>query len=141
MLKLGREDRLSHIINLRSNKRIEAIEITKEIKELILKSNFSSGLAFIYSPHTTSGIMINESYDPSVVEDINAFLSKLAPKERDYNHLEGNSDAHIKSSIIGPSKIIIVENEKLVLGTWQGVFFMEFDGPRSRNVYIKLIKS
>jgi len=75
-----------------------------------------------------------------VVEDINTFLSKLVPHNRDYKHLEGNSDAHIKSSIIGPSKIILVENEKLVLGTWQGIFFMEFDGPRSRNVYVKLIK-
>ena len=141
MLKFGRDDRLSHIINLRSNKRIEAIEITNEIKELISKSNISSGVALIYSPHTTSGIMINESYDPSVVEDINVFLSKLAPKDRNYKHLEGNSDAHIKSSIIGPSKTIIIENEKLVLGTWQGIFFMEFDGPRSRNIYVKLIKS
>ena len=140
MLKLGREDRLSHVINLKSNKRLEAIEITKEIKEVISKSNFSSGVALIYSPHTTSGIMINESYDPSVADDINSFLSKLAPKDRDYKHLEGNSDAHIKSSIIGPSKTIIIENEKLVLGTWQGIFFMEFDGPRSRNVYVKLIK-
>jgi len=141
LLKFGRDDRLSHIINLRSNKRIEAIEITNEIKELISKSNISSGVALIYSPHTTSGIMINESYDPSVVEDINVFLSKLAPKDRNYKHLEGNSDAHIKSSIIGPSKTIIIENEKLVLGTWQGIFFMEFDGPRSRNIYVKLIKS
>ncbi len=140
MLKLGRDDRLSHVIKLRSNKRIEAIEITEEIKKFISKSNFSSGVAFIYSPHTTSGIMINESYDPSVAEDINSFLSKLAPRGIDYKHLEGNSDAHIKSSIIGPSKTIIIENEKLVLGTWQGIFFMEFDGPRSRNVYVKLVK-
>jgi len=131
---------LNQIINLRTKKRVEAIEITKEIKELISKSNFSFGLCVIYSPHTTSGIMINESYDTSVVEDINTFLSKLAPNTRDYKHFEGNSDAHIKSSIIGPSKTVIIEDEKLVLGSWQGIFFMEFDGPRSRNIYIKLIK-
>lgn len=131
---------MNHIINLKTNKRIEAIEITNEVKEIISKSNFSSGLCVIYSPHTTSGLMINESYDPSVVDDINTFLTKLAPHNSNYRHLEGNSDAHIKSSIIGPSKIIIIENEKLVLGTWQGIFFMEFDGPRSRNVYVKLIK-
>jgi len=131
---------LNHILNLKTNKRIETIEITKEIKELISKSNFYSGLCVIYSPHTTSGIMINESYDPSVIEDINNFLSKLAPHKKDYLHLEGNSDAHIKSSIIGPSKTVIIEDEKLVLGSWQGIFFMEFDGPRSRNIYIKLIK-
>lgn len=119
---------------------IEAIDITKKVKEIISKSNFSSGLCIIYSPHTTSGIMINESYDPSVVEDINTFLSELVPHNRKYKHLEGNSDAHIKCSIIGPSKTIIIENEKLLLGEWQGIFFMEFDGPRSRNVYVKLIK-
>lgn len=131
---------MNQIINLRTNKMVEAIDITKKVKEIISKSNFSSGLCIIYSPHTTSGIMINESYDPSVVEDINTFLSELVPHNRKYKHLEGNSDAHIKCSIIGPSKTIIIENEKLLLGEWQGIFFMEFDGPRSRNVYVKLIK-
>lgn len=131
---------MNHIIKLKTNKRIDSIEITEEVKEIISKSNFSSGLCVIYSPHTTSGIMINESYDPSVVEDINTFLSKLAPHDGGYKHLEGNSDAHIKSSIIGPSKTILIENGELVLGTWQGIFFMECDGPRSRNVYVKLIK-
>ncbi|KYC52391.1 MAG: hypothetical protein AMQ22_00849 [Candidatus Methanofastidiosum methylothiophilum] len=131
---------MNQIINLRTNKMVEAIDITKKVKEIISKSNFSSGLCVIYSPHTTSGIMINESYDPSVVEDINTFLSELVPHNRNYKHLEGNSDAHIKCSMIGPSKTIIIENEKLVLGEWQGIFFMEFDGPRSRNVYVKLIK-
>lgn len=131
---------MNQIINLRTNKMVEAIDITKKVKEIISKSNFSSGLCIIYSPHTTSGIMINESYDPSVLEDINTFLSELVPHNRKYKHLEGNSDAHIKCSIIGPSKTIIIENEKLLLGEWQGIFFMEFDGPRSRNVYVKLIK-
>ena len=91
---------MEYTINLRTNKRIEAIEITKEIKEFISKSNFSSGICMIYSPHTTSGILINESYDPSVLEDINNFLSRLVPHDFDYKHLEGNSDAHIKSSIM-----------------------------------------
>lgn len=140
MLKLGWDDNLEYTINLRTDKRIEAIEITKEIKEFISKSNFSSGICIIYSPHTTSGILINEGYDPSVLEDINNFLSRLVPHDVDYKHLEGNSDAHIKSSIIGPSKSVIIENQNLVLGQWQGIFFMEFDGPRSRNVYVKIIK-
>jgi secondary thiamine-phosphate synthase enzyme len=131
---------LNRIINLKTNKRIDAIEITKDVESIISKSNFSSGLCLIYSPHTTSGIMINEGYDPSVVEDINNFLSKLVPHNIEYKHLEGNSDAHIKSSLIGPSKTIIIENGKPALGTWQKIFFMEFDGPRSRNVYVKLIK-
>ena len=94
----------------------------------------------VYSPHTTSGIIINESYDPSVLEDITTFLSDQVPHNIDYKHIEGNSDAHIKSSIVGTSKIIIFENGELLLGTWQGVFFMEFDGPRSRKVFVKLIK-
>jgi secondary thiamine-phosphate synthase enzyme len=131
---------LKHIINIKTNKRIEAIEINNQINEIISKSNFSSGLCIVYSPHTTSGIMINESYDPAVIEDINSFLSKLIPHHGNYSHNEGNSDAHIKSSLIGPSKNVLVENGKLVLGTWQGIFFMEFDGPRSRTVYVKLIE-
>ncbi|NYT04619.1 MAG: YjbQ family protein [Candidatus Methanofastidiosa archaeon] len=131
---------MNHIINLKTNKRIDSIEITKDVESIISKSNFFSGLCVIYSPHTTSGIMINEGYDPSVVDDLNNFLSGLVPHNRNYKHLEGNSDAHIKSSIIGPSKTIIIENGKLSLGTWQQIFFMEFDGPRSRNIYVKLIK-
>jgi len=131
---------LFYTINLKTKRRIEAVEIKNHINKIILESKFSSGLCFIYSPHTTSAIMINESFDPAVVDDINYFLSKLAPKEGDYNHLEGNSDAHIKSSLIGPSKTVIVENGRLVLGTWQGIFFLEFDGPRTRTVNVKLIE-
>ena len=131
---------MNHTINLKTNRRIESIDITSKINEIISKSNLSSGVCIVYSPHTTSGITINESYDPSVIEDINVFLSKIVPYNNHYTHLEGNSDAHIKSSIIGSSKILIFENRELLLGTWQGVFFMEFDGPRSRNVAVKLIK-
>ncbi|KYC45556.1 MAG: hypothetical protein APG12_00967 [Candidatus Methanofastidiosum methylothiophilum] len=131
---------MDQTIYLKTIKRVEAIEITKEVKDIISKSKLSSGICLIYSPHTTSGIMINESYDPSVVEDINKFLSELVPHNLRYRHLEGNSDAHIKSSIVGHSKTIIIQDEKLVLGTWQGIFFMEFDGPRTRKIFVKLIK-
>lgn len=131
---------MNHILNIKTNKRIEAVEITNKVNELISKSNFFSGICVIYSPHTTTGILINEIYDSSVVEDIQTFLSKLVPHKDDYKHIEGNSDAHIKSSIIGPSKTITIENEKVVLGTWQGIFFMEFDGPRLRNIYVRFIK-
>ena len=129
-----------YTINLKTKRRIEAVEIKKHINDIILESKFSSGLCFIYSPHTTSAIMINESFDPAVVDDINSFLSKLVPQQGDYNHLEGNSDAHIKSSLIGSSKAVIVDNGSLVLGTWQGIFFLEFDGPRTRTVNVKLIE-
>lgn len=128
------------MINLKTSKRVEALEITNHINKIISDSNFNSGLCIIYSPHTTSGILINESYDSGVIDDINTFLSKLAPHIGDYAHLEGNSDAHIKSSLIGPSKTLLVDNQKISLGTWQGIFFMEFDGPRSRKVFVKLIK-
>ncbi|HPU90894.1 MAG: hypothetical protein BWX56_00072 [Euryarchaeota archaeon ADurb.Bin023] len=129
-----------YTINLKTNKRIESVDITRKINEIISKSKLSSGICMVYSPHTTSGIIINESYDPSVLEDITTFLSDIVPHNIDYKHIEGNSDAHIKSSIVGTSKIIIFENGELLLGTWQGVFFMEFDGPRSRKVFVKLIK-
>jgi len=131
---------LYYTINLKTNKRIESVDITRKINEIISKSKLSSGICMVYSPHTTSGIIINESYDPSVLEDITTFLSDIVPHNIDYKHIEGNSDAHIKSSIVGTSKIIIFENGELLLGTWQGVFFMEFDGPRSRKVFVKLIK-
>lgn len=129
-----------YTINLKTDKRIESVDITRKINEIISKSKLSSGICMVYSPHTTSGIIINESYDPSVLEDITTFLSDKVPHNFDYKHIEGNSDAHIKSSIVGTSKIIIFENGELLLGTWQGVFFMEFDGPRSRKVFVKLIK-
>ncbi|KYC57696.1 MAG: hypothetical protein APG08_00170 [Candidatus Methanofastidiosum methylothiophilum] len=129
-----------YTINLKTNKKIESVDITRKINEIISKSKLSSGICMVYSPHTTSGIIINESYDPSVLEDITTFLSDIVPHNIDYKHIEGNSDAHIKSSIVGTSKIIIFENGELLLGTWQGVFFMEFDGPRSRKVFVKLIK-
>ncbi len=125
---------------METNKKNESIEITNEVKDIISKSKILSGLCIIYSPHTTSGIDINESHDSHVMEDVNNFLLKLVPHNKEYKHLEGNSDAHIKSSIIGNSKTLIIEKGKLVLGTWQGIFFMEFDGPRTRNVYVKLLK-
>ncbi len=131
---------MNSVIEIRTNKRIEAVDITNEINKIISDSSFSSGLCIVYSPHTTSGIMINESFDSAVIEDINSFLSKLVPHKDNYLHHEGNSDAHIKSSLIGPSKTLTFGNQKIILGTWQGIFFMEFDGPRSRKVHVKLIK-
>lgn len=131
---------MDYTIELKTNKRNESIEITNKVEDIISKSKLSSGLCIIYSPHTTSAIDINESYDPSVVEDIHNFLLYLIPQDNNYKHLEGNSDAHIKSSIIGNSRTLIIQKGRLVLGKWQGIFFMEFDGPRSRTIHVKLIK-
>jgi secondary thiamine-phosphate synthase enzyme len=126
-------------ISVTTLKRIEFIDITSQVKDLIKKENIRNGIAIIYTPHTTAAITINENADPSVKYDINEYLSKTIPYRAGYTHLEGNSDAHIKSSIIGCSEQVIVENGSLLLGTWQGIFFCEFDGPRHRKVFLKIL--
>ena len=128
------------ILNINTNKREELIDITSQIKELVSKKSWKDGVLYIYTPHTTAGITINESADPSVAYDIIDTLKKLIPLSNHYRHIEGNSDAHIKSSVIGCSVNCFVEDGNLVLGTWQGIFFAEFDGPRKRKVYVKFIK-
>ncbi|MFO7875024.1 MAG: secondary thiamine-phosphate synthase enzyme YjbQ [Desulfovermiculus sp.] len=126
-------------INVQSAKREELIDITGQVREMIREQKWQNGVLLLYCTHTTAGITINESADPSVVRDILVFLSRTVPRQGDYKHLEGNSDAHIKSSLIGCSEQVIVDQGKLVLGTWQGIFFAEFDGPRSRKVMVKWI--
>jgi secondary thiamine-phosphate synthase enzyme len=117
--------------------RSEMIDITSNVEEELKRSGLKDGVCFLFVPHTTAGITINESADPSVATDIQAMLNKLIPWEGSYRHLEGNSAAHIKSSLIGNSVMVFVESGHLKLGTWQGIFFCEFDGPRSRKLYIK----
>ena len=126
-------------INISSKQREEFIDITESIKDIIDKSKVKEGLCIIYTPHTTSAITINENADEDVKTDIISYLSKLIPNSQGFRHLEGNSDAHIKSSLVGASETIIIENNKLVLGTWQGVYFCEFDGPRNRKVHIQIL--
>ncbi|WP_017980974.1 secondary thiamine-phosphate synthase enzyme YjbQ [Methanocaldococcus villosus] len=125
---------------VRSKKREELIDITNLLLDAIKRSGVNEGFAIIYAPHTTAAITINENADPTVKGDIINYLSKLIPKNYNYKHLEGNSDAHIKSSIIGCSEMIIIKDGKPILGTWQGLFFAEFDGPRERKVYIKIFE-
>jgi len=127
-------------ISIKTNKRIEAVDITDEVQKKIEESNIDNGICFLYVPHTTAAIVINESYDESVSADILEFLSKLVPKNGNYKHAEGNSDAHIKSALIGNSLFVAVEKGKLCLGRWQGILFLEFDGPRSREVWIRVVK-
>ena len=126
------------IVSIQTHKRKEALDITKTIKNSI--GDVKSGLVVVYVPHTTAGVIINEAYDSDVADDIMGKLEELVPYSKNYKHLEGNSDAHIQSSMVGSSVSIIVENSKLMLGRWQGVFFMEFDGPRRREIYIKIIE-
>lgn len=119
--------------------RNEFIDITHKIEEMISKSGVKSGICVVFVPHTTAAVTINENADPSVKSDIVKTLNKVIPPNWDYTHIEGNSDSHIKSTLVSPSITLIIENGKLVLGTWQGVYFCEFDGPRRRKVFIKIL--
>jgi len=126
-------------IEIKSSKRIEFIDITDKINSIIAASKIKEGICFLNVPHTTAGITINENADSSVVYDILTKTNQLIPENNNYTHFEGNSDSHIKSSLFGQSLSIIIENNRALLGTWQGVFFCEFDGPRNRKVYIKIL--
>lgn len=126
-------------IDIKSSYRCEMINITKKIKDIITKSGVKSGICVLYVPHTTAGVTINECADPDVVSDMSSFLSHLIPQLGSFRHSEGNSDAHIKATLTGFSQHIIIENGNIVLGTWQGIFFCEFDGPRNRKLHIKII--
>ncbi|MDL1968063.1 MAG: secondary thiamine-phosphate synthase enzyme YjbQ [Deltaproteobacteria bacterium] len=128
------------ILKVKTRAKTELIDITSEIHDLIRSSSIKKGFCMLYVPHTTAAVTINESADPSVKSDILMILNKIIPWEAEYRHLEGNSPAHIKSTIVGASELIAIENEKLVLGTWQGIFFCEFDGPRNRKVNVHLYK-
>jgi len=126
-------------IKVESKSKNEMIDITSDIQKLVTAENLQQGHVIAYVPHTTAGITINEGADPSVQRDIIETLKKLIPEHDDYRHMEGNSDAHIKASLMGSSVTVIVENNKLFLGTWQHIFFYEGDGPRHRRVYVDLI--
>ena len=115
------------------------VDITNQVEEEVRKSNLKSGVCVVYVPHTTAAVTINETAAPTVRQDILMTLRKAVPDSLPYAHAEGNSPAHVKSSLVGASITIPVEDGKLVLGTWQGVFFCEFDGPRRRQVYVKLL--
>ncbi len=127
-------------LTVKSKLRTQLIDITSEIQKVVMSSGISEGLCMLYVPHTTAAITINESADPSVATDIMMVLDKVIPWKADYRHLEGNSPAHIKSTLVGASEVIAIESGSLILGTWQGIFFCEFDGPRTRSVHMRLLK-
>lgn len=126
-------------LSVKSRTRTEFIDITDDINRIVRETGLKSGVCYLYVPHTTAAITINEGADPSVKRDILTALNKLVPFEGNYQHLEGNSDAHIKSSLIGASATILIEDARLLIGTWQAVFFCEFDGPRHRKVFVRTI--
>ncbi len=126
------------IITVKTNSQTELIDITAQVQQALhSQKNFENGFCFIFTPHTTAAITINESADPSVKTDILSVLNKVIPWNDNYRHLEGNSAAHIKSVLVGASEQVAVEQGRLVLGTWQGLFFCEFDGPRTRKVHVR----
>jgi secondary thiamine-phosphate synthase enzyme len=124
-------------INVRSKSRIEFIDVTEMVQGVVSEAGIKDGICCLYVPHTTAGITINEGADPSVQRDIQNTLNRLSPQDINYFHREGNADAHIKSTLVGASVNVIIDEGKLLLGTWQSVFFCEFDGPRHRRIAVK----
>ena len=126
-------------LNLRTRSRTELLDISGPLARLLQESKVQDGLMVVFIPHTTAAVTINENADPSVRHDLLAELNRLIPLKGSYQHAEGNSDAHIKSTLLGSSQTIFIQGGRLALGTWQGIYFCEFDGPRSRKVWVKII--
>jgi secondary thiamine-phosphate synthase enzyme len=126
-------------INVRSKSRIEFIDITGMVQDVVKEAEVKNGVCYLYVPHTTAGITINEGADPSVQRDIQNTLNRIAPHDMNYLHREGNADAHIKSTLVGSSVNVILDEGRLLLGTWQSIFFCEFDGPRHRRVAVTFV--
>ncbi len=131
--------KMVHYIDVRSRARTELIDITADIGKILRAAAVGNGVCHLFVLHTTAGITVNEGADPAVQTDISRFLAKLVPHDASFTHSEGNSDAHVKSALVGTSQTLMIENGELLLGTWQGVFFCEFDGPRSRRVAVKIV--
>jgi secondary thiamine-phosphate synthase enzyme len=126
-------------LDVKSHAKDELIDITSSVQNIVTHSRVKSGVCLIYIPHTTAGVTINENADPSVKSDILMTLRHIVPDSMPYTHMEGNSPGHVKSTLVGCSASLVIDNGSLSLGTWQGIFFCEFDGPRNRKVYVKII--
>ncbi|HOD42608.1 MAG TPA: secondary thiamine-phosphate synthase enzyme YjbQ [Candidatus Wallbacteria bacterium] len=126
--------------SLKTSRRVEFLNITGQIEKTLAESRVKSGLITVFVPHTTAGVTINENADPDVVSDMIGYFNKAVPFNDNYSHGEGNSAAHIKSSIFSPSLTLIIDQGEIILGTWQSVYFCEFDGPRMREFYVKVIE-
>src|SRR5437899_1180586 len=127
-----------HTLTVNTSRRTELVNITAEVARRVAESGVTSGICYLYVPHTTAGVTINEGDDPDVARDIEAALDRLVPRDAGYKHYEGNSDSHIKSSLGGVSQRVLIEGGRLVLGRWQAIFFCEFDGPRHREVHLNI---
>jgi secondary thiamine-phosphate synthase enzyme len=128
------------VLTLKTRRRTEMVDISADVGRVVAQRGVREGLCMLYVPHTTAGVTINESADPSVRADILMVLNQMVPWQADYRHVEGNSPAHVKATLVGASQTVAIENGALVLGTWQGIFFCEFDGPRERKVHLRILE-
>ncbi len=128
------------ILDVKTTDKTQLIDITAKVEDAVRSEGIGEGLCMVYCPHTTGAVTINESADPSVKEDILMILNQVVPWKADYRHGEGNSPAHVKSTLVGASELVAIEGGRLVLGTWQGIFFCEFDGPRNRKVHVRFLE-
>lgn len=129
------------MLTIKTHNHTEFIDITDHVQKAVSASGVSRGLCMVYVPHTTAAVTINENADPNVPLDLVTILEKTIPWKNGYRHMEGNSAAHMKTSLVGASEMVAIENGRLVLGTWQSLFFCEFDGPRNRNIYLQIIRN
>jgi secondary thiamine-phosphate synthase enzyme len=127
------------VLRVKTARRTQLVDVTEEVEKAVGKVGISSGVCYVYVPHTTAGVMVNEHFDPDVATDLEGVFERLVPRSGPYRHSEGNSDAHAKAAMTGASQVIFVEDGKLALGRWQGVFFCEFDGPRERKIWVKVV--
>ena len=127
-------------LSVKTQSRTDLVDVSAQVAAVVKKSGIKSGMCHVYVPHTTAGVTINENADPSVRDDIAMVLDRMVPWTGGYAHAEGNSAAHVKSSMMGPAASIPVEKGRMILGTWQGIYFCEFDGPRSRKVLVKVVE-
>jgi secondary thiamine-phosphate synthase enzyme len=128
-----------HKVTVRTTRRTELKNVTPEIESLVRVAGIQSGMCHLYVPHTTAGVIVNEGYDPDVARDMEGAFDRLVPDSPLFKHTEGNSDSHIKTALVGSSETIFIENGRLALGRWQVIFLAEFDGPRTRELHIKLV--
>lgn len=130
----------TEVFQVKTKKKQEFVFLDKQLEDILAKSGVQDGIMIVYCPHTTGAITINENADPDVRRDLSHGLNETFPNKADYVHMEGNSDGHMKSSVVGASETLIISDGQLILGTWQSVYFCEFDGPRTRKVHVKIIE-
>ena len=126
-------------LRVKTDRRTQLMDVTREVERVVTESGVKAGLCYVYSPHTTAGVAINEHADPDVARDVEVVLDRLVPNKGPYRHAEGNSDSHVKAILTGTNQTAIVGDGKLLLGTWQGIFLCEFDGPRERKLHVKIV--